>query len=109
MLKFMTVGHFCPCVASNAAPPPPSFIGNDYFCESGLNAPWVDRQYIFYPNDPLWDGQDCPSRCCEFNNPPYFIKTLPAPTTDDIELRICAEHFGATEDSPIDQVEIYVQ
>ena len=66
----------------------PSFIGNDYFCESGNPGPGrVDGRFF---NDTLWDGLGCESpSCCELNTPPWFCKTLPAPTTDDIELRSC--------------------
>ena len=101
--------HYCRCVLPSA-PAPPAFIGNDYFCESGLNSAWVDhREWIFYPDDPLWDGQNCTSSCCQFNHPPYFTKTLPAPTSDSIELRLCIRHPAHYEDVPIDQVEIYVK
>ena len=65
-----------------------SFIGNDYFCESGNPGP--DRMDGRFFNDTLWDGLGCESpSCCELNTPPWFCKTLPAPTTDDIELRSC--------------------
>ena len=100
------ITHFCRCVSAGAPSPPP-FVGNDYFCESGLNSAW-DGQFIFRPADPLWDGQNCVSSCCQFNNPPYFTKTLPAPTSDNIELRICS-HTIELGDIPIDQVELYVQ
>ena len=65
-----------------------SFIGNDYFCESGNPGPGrIDGRFF---NDTLWDGLGCESpSCCELNTPPWFCKTLPAPTTDDIELRSC--------------------
>ena len=100
--------NFCPCVTA-ATRQPPTFVGNDYFCESGLNTTWVDNQNIFYPADPLWDGQNCVSSCCQFNSPPYFTKTLPAPTSDNIELRICCNGPAQYQDVPIDQVELYVQ
>ena len=98
---------YCPCVTA-AAPPPPSFVGNDYFCESGLHTVWT-HQYVFFPDDPLWDGRNCVSSCCWFNNPPYFTKTLPAPTTDNMELRICSHTTAPRDDTPIDQVELFVQ
>ena len=84
----------------------PSFVGQDYFCDTGSREAF---RYIFYPDDPLWDGQGCGgnSTCCEFNNPPWFCKQLPQPTTDDIELRICANQHD--EDTPIEQVEIYIR
>ena len=100
----------CPCGTPEATPPP-AFVGNDYFCESGFNSVFpISIPVEFYPNDPLWDGQYCSSltTCCQFNNPPYFTKTLPAPTSDDIELRVCS-HDAAQTDTPIDQVELYVQ
>ena len=96
---------YCPCVAGASPSVLPAFIGNDYFCESGV-AVFNNQQNVFFADDPLWDGQNCVSSCCELNNPPYFTKTLPAPTTDNIELRICNILNG---DTPIDQVEIYVQ
>ncbi len=86
----------------------PSFVGQDYFCETG------SRQLsnlIFYPDDPLWDGQGCggTSTCCEFNNPPWFCKQLPQPTTDNIELRRCADENTENEDIALQLVEIYIR
>ena len=87
--------QFCQCAQTNA-PSPPSFVGNDYFCESGNEIP--GHTHIFY-HDPLWDGQNCAgaaNTCCQLNGPPYFTKTLPTSTTDDIELRLmCGECRGA--------------
>ena len=80
----------CPCsaVSGNWNYQVPSFIGNDYFCESGNPGPGRINGKFF--NDTLWDGLGCESpSCCELNTPPWFCKTLPAPTTDDIELRSC--------------------
>ena len=101
----------CPCdTPSNDIVP--SFVGNDYFCESGLNFTWNEQYFgIFNPDDPLWDGRNCTnnSTCCEFNNPPWFTKTLNASTTDDIELRICTTLEYAREDIPLEFIELYVQ
>ena len=101
----------CPC---DTAPynVVPEFVGNDYFCESGLHPEWnLDIHLVFYPDDVLWDGQDCTSNstCCQLNNPPWFTKNLPTVTTDDIELRICVEHTPSTEDVPLELIELYVQ
>ena len=100
----------CPCDTSRNDRVS-SFVGNDYFCESGVNSAWIDHQYIFYPNDPLWDGENCTnnSTCCEFNNPPWFTKTLNISTTDDIELRLCTANRYALEDIPLELIELYVQ
>jgi len=65
----------------------------------------------FYPNgDRLWDGEGCgpSSTCCTFNNPPWFCKQLPQTTTDDMEVRICANYPINNEDIPVELIEIYV-
>ena len=62
-----------------------------------------------YPNDPLWDGAGCPSTssCCEFNNPPWFNVSLPTPTTDDIEVRLCSGGDPG-DDAIVNLMEVYV-
>ena len=86
-----------------------SFVGMDYFCDSGnSNERFISNQ--IYSDNPLWDGVGCnpSSSCCSFNNPPWFCKTLPQPITDDLEVRIC--HHGANEvDILVELVELYVQ
>ena len=88
----------------------PAFVGNDYFCESGTTAS-VSFIYQFYPDDVLWDGQDCTSTstCCQFNNPPWFTKNLPNSTIDDIELRICTINKSLFQNIPLELIELYVQ
>ena len=68
-------------------------------------------QFRFYPNDPLWDGQGCGrlNTCCAFNNPPWFMKGLPSPTVDSIEMRLCADSSRSDEDIPVETIELYVQ
>ena len=66
----------------------------------------------FYPDDPLWDGQDCcrsERTCCDPLNLPWFCKELLEPTTDDLEVRVCADQSPADEDAPIDLVQLYIQ
>ena len=95
----------CPCdVTVNINIPP--FVGGDYFCESGWNS---GTYTTFFPDDPLWDGDGCTanSTCCSFNNPPYFTKQLPSPTTDSIEARLCQQ--DSSGDTPIEFIELYVQ
>ena len=98
----------CPCVSGNTDIVP-EFVGSDYFCDSAIRGTNVTNG-VFYPNDPLWDGQGCGSRstCCEFNNPPWFCKQLPQPTTDDIEMRLCENSFNVVDDSPFELVELFV-
>ena len=88
----------------------PTFVGSDYFCESGLHSEWNDG-FRLYPDDVLWDGQGCTahSTCCQLNNPPWFTKYLPNATTNSIELRLCTSSGAATDDIPIELIELYVQ
>ena len=86
-------GFRCPCDNTNRiqAPLPPSFVGENYFCDGTYNGA-------------LWDGEDCTTACCTFNSPPYFTTTLPAPTSDDIEVRLCASF-----DARLSVMQIFVQ
>ena len=103
----------CPCDNPDNEQRVPSFVGNNYFCETGNPGVWSGRDGILYVNDPLWDAEGCGpnSQCCSFNSPPWFIAELPSPTTDDIEVRICADDAGGTahEDTPIELMELYVK
>ena len=94
----------CPCTGASVSIPP--FVGGDYFCESGVD---FVSPGGFHPDDPLWDGNGCTtsSRCCSFNNPPYFTKQLARSTSDDIEARICL--LDGSEDSPVEFIELYVK
>ena len=99
----------CPCTNSQSTQSIPSFVGQDYFCETGVTGSW--SLGTFYLDDPLWDGEDCGSgsTCCELHDPPYFCKSLTEPTTDDIEVRICADESPFNDDTPIELIEIFVQ
>ena len=108
-------GYACPCVTgSRTGERIPSFVGMNYFCESGLNQSTFNVDHIIWtakylwPNgDPLWDGQGCSSTssCCTFNSPPWFNIQLPNATIDDVEVRLCGLYF----DTPIQLMELYVK
>ena len=66
--------NFCTHSFSPFPPFPPSYVGNNYFCDGDYNG-----------------MMDCTTNCCTFNNPPWFSVSLPAPTSDDIEVRICGD------------------
>lgn len=97
--------RYCPCVDAtyNWTYQIPSFVGKDYFCDTGYN---------HYPNpfvsDPMWDGEGCggSSSCCSFNSPPWFCKNLQYSTSDDLELRQLTAYV--TENKYVSLVEIYV-
>ena len=101
----------CPCThtpTASQATPPPAFVGEDYFCDTGSAERY---QFLrFYDEDPLWDGAGCGplNTCCSFNNPPWFHKQLPQHTTDDIEMRVCRNN-SRDEDVAIEKINIYIQ
>ena len=93
----------CPCDPGNTHGSPP-FVGSDYFCESVATT----NNYRFYPDNALWDGQDHLNPCYGLNNPPWFNKTLPVPTTDDIELRMCIHDSDIFSNIGVELLEVYV-
>jgi hypothetical protein len=99
----------CPC-DSPFGTRPQSFVGSNYYCESGNpNQNWQGQ---IFPNDKLWDGEQCSHEgtCCTgTNTPPWFSVNLGSPTSDDIEVRIMGTESTANEDTPIELLEIYIQ
>lgn len=105
----------CPCINSRSDVVrnlSSGIIGYDYFCDTGIrNSP---RDNEFYSDNPLWDGQGCGgfNSCCEFNSPPWFCRQLPAPTNEDIEVRMVATATHANlegEDTPIEKIDIFIR
>jgi hypothetical protein len=92
----------------NSVMEPPAFAGKDYFCDTGSDEGY--SQGTFYGDDPLWDGAGCGPQngCCTFNNPPWFYRQLPQPTTDDIEMRACRDQEASNEDIAVESVETYI-
>ena len=87
----------CPCV-SGSTHSTPSFVGSDYFCESGCPAYWDGT--TFHAADPLWDGKQCcgdEAQCCASPGVLWFYKFLDAPTTDYIEMRVCTDEVTTNE------------
>ena len=104
-----TSSFFCPCAGGAV---PPSFVGNEYFCENGHPG---TTNIILYASDPLWDGQGGESTpCCKLNSPPgvtapWFCKQLPQATNDDLEVRICGNEATANDDTPVELIELYIR
>ena len=103
-----TAFYICPCAYSNATQPP-SFVDDNYYCESGVPVTWEPD--TLYSMDKLWDGQQCENEgtCCTTKSPPWFSVELPNPTSDDIEVRICGDEETSNEDTPIELLELYIQ
>ena len=88
----------CPCSSTDAVDPP-SFVGDNYFCDTTRNGKF-------------WDGEGCvvgETECCQFNSPPWFSVRLPAVTSDDIEVRICADEHTSNENIVVELFELFVQ
>ena len=82
-------------------------MGDHYFWESGN----VDaRENQWYPVDPLWDGDGCPTgnTCCEPPNLPWFNRIIDPPSTADIELRLCRDETATNEDLSVELFELFV-
>ena len=101
-------GNACPCAGGTS---PQSFVGNNYFCESGST-----NRYNFnslFTSDPLWDGQGCrglESSCCNVPGIPWFHRDYGSTTTTDyIELRVCADEGTNNDDAPVGYYDIYVK
>ena len=102
----------CPCTnihSASGATHPPSFVGNDYFCDTGSQHRFQGDH--LYDDDPLWDGAGCgpANTCCSLNNPPWFMKQLSSTARDDIEMRICSNENRQSEDVQVEEVEIYIR
>ena len=104
--------HNCPCAAAPGTIPP-SFIGNDYYCESGFaGSAGAETQQVFYTSDPLWDGSGCVysnTNCCTDVNKPWFYRAFAIAQQDDIEVRICTDQDFHDEAVAVDQLQLFVQ
>ena len=100
----------CPCSNGSTQTIVQSFIGNDYFCESGN--PQGHPSNNLLTQDPLWDGKGCDSlevNCCSAPGLPWFNKIVNSTTTDYIELRVCCDESTDNEDVPVSFYEIYIK
>ena len=99
---------YCPCASHEYSGVVPSFIGNDYYCDSGVDdEPEAGKFYT----DPLWIGQGCkpPNFCCRSDSLPWFCKTLADPTSDYIEIHSCHNQKATNEDTTIQLMELYIR
>ena len=113
---FIGYTAICPCVTENGhtGPSPPSFVGDNYYCESGYSGSQLSDQILYtddqilYTDDPLWDGKNCEGTCCSNGkSPPWFTVDLPNSTSDSIEVRLCQP--DTESDTPIKLLELYIQ
>lgn len=105
-------GSNCPCTNTNLASSatlPPSFVGTNYFCDTGTDEDPVPN--TLFNADPLWDGAGCGpnNACCSFNNPPWFFREFASPVMDNIEMRLCRDQNSIDENVLIEQIELYIR
>ena len=107
--------HGCPCNTNNRFMQQiPPYVGSDYYCETGAHVYTCcsnPNRFHLYPNDTLWDGQQCVAEeapCCTHPNMPWFLKTLNETTTENIELRVCADEVETNEDTPLQVIELFI-
>ena len=98
----------CPC-SNQQSVKPPTFMGEHYFCDEGAsNSPTSIRYYL---DASLWNGKGClqSSSCCATSGMHWFCRTLPQPTTDDIEVRWCSDNSLGNEATATELVEMFVK
>ena len=105
--------HGCPCNTgySGGRNVSSSFVGNHYYCESGVD-PDKYWDIVLHANDFLWDGKNCDSNevsCCTNSKMPWFYRKFDNITEDDIELRMCNQHNLSWGQTPLDIIELYVR
>ena len=106
MLSYSTRSTTCP--GTGYGHPQPAFVGNNYFCTSGNNAAsgWESRFY----DTPLWSTitGNC-NHCNSRNGVPYFCRKLSQTTSEDLEIRVCANQDLGDEDIQIEAIELYIR
>ena len=82
-----TAQFACPCNEGSTLKPP-AYIGNDYYCESGIDYPTTNP--VIIDSDPLWDQKKFRynEKKCLRSKMPWFSSSIP-PATNDLELRLC--------------------
>ena len=82
----------CPCAAHPSTEPlTPDYVGDHFYCNTAM---YYTPKVEWYTNNTLWDGKDCypDSKCCDNECLPWFWRTLPQETSDNVEVRWCVSH-----------------
>ena len=100
----------CPC-AQSPGNAPPTFVGNDYYCESGSKGNAISNLYeAWFTNNRLWDGSCyAESNCCDRSGMPYFTKKLAGVSSDNLEVRLCADQDSINENVGVEKLVLYIR
>lgn len=98
----------CPCgPGQNTAPP--DFVGDDYYCSTAYTGN-IRPSSTLATRDQLFDGVGvCGGTCCDNLNQPWFKKTVPEQTSDNLEMRVCVDQPLTDEAVAFDKVELYIR
>ena len=105
----IVIASDCPCNTNVNISNVPSYVGSDYYCESGNSGVF---QSIWYTSDPLWDVEQCGGMegpCCNHTGLPWFNKNITTPTTASIKVRVCLDEVTNNENLGIERLELYVK
>ena len=97
----------CPCSAHPRTENlTPDYVGDHFYCDT---AKYYTPKVEWYTNNTLWDGKDCypGSKCCDNDRLPWFWRTLPQETSDDVEARWCTHSVGGDKVST-ELLEVFV-
>ena len=102
--------YICPCGRTNTSDYSnvPDFVGRDVYCETAFTTIRGSRRIAW--ENPLWDGAGSAcgtgGQCCATFG--WFHKTVSPSTSDQIEVRWCADQERNNEDVLTELVEIWV-
>ena len=102
----------CPCTVLGTSNILPTFLGSEYYCDSGNPSRTSYINAHLYP-DRLWDnyGPSCVSgsTCCDNPDQPWFKKKLAQPANEDVEMRWCGSVSPTSEATATTRVELYIR
>ena len=105
------LAHGCRCGSNIFQGTIPLFVGQDYFCETGVTSGSYVIYGQYHTENALWDGKGCGTfpNGCDGTRSPWFKKEFSYSINSNIELRICMNQNRADEDVLVEQIHIYIQ
>lgn len=89
----------CPCAAGRQ---PPEFVGDHFFCESGVTGP--DSSGGWEEADPLWDESDCGAEDYD-----WFTRSMSAVSTAPLRARLLLDSVHGDEDVLVTELELWIR